>query len=77
MAENQVIEVGGHHGAGIDHRVAQRMGLLALAGVDPHRRQAEGRVGGFAAGQRAGHAPRVDRHELPRKGRCRCQSRRP
>jgi hypothetical protein len=43
------------------------VGLLALAGVDPHGGQAEGRVGGLAASERPRHAARVDGHELPGK----------
>jgi hypothetical protein len=42
--------------------------LFAQAGVDPHGRQAEGRVGGHHARQAAGHHARVDRQELAGMG---------
>ena len=60
MTEDQVVEVGGDHGAGVDDGVAEGVGLLALTGVDPHRRQAEGRIGGARARQLLGGAARVD-----------------
>ena len=64
MVEDDMVEVGGHHRARVDHRIAQRMRLVTRSRVDPHRGQAERGIGCLAPGQRAGHPPRVDGEEL-------------
>jgi hypothetical protein len=64
VVEDDVVEVGGHHGAGIHHGVAERVRLLAHRGVDPYRGQTKGGVGGLAPGERPRHAARVDGEEL-------------
>ena len=62
---DQVVQVRGHHGARIDHRVTHRLRLVAQAGVDPGGGQAErGIAGGHARQGAAGHAG-IDRQELP------------
>ncbi|MNT47195.1 hypothetical protein D3C72_1838900 [compost metagenome] len=64
----QVGQVGGDHGAGVDHGIAQRLRLVAFAGVDPDRRQAEGRIGRRGALQLAADLAWVDGHELADEG---------
>jgi hypothetical protein len=44
MRKDHVVEMGSHHGAGVDHGVAEHMRLLAQTCFDPDGRQAEGRV---------------------------------
>ncbi|MNP14163.1 hypothetical protein D3C76_1064760 [compost metagenome] len=61
MFLQDLVEVGGHHGAGIDHGVTQRLRLRALADVDPHRFQAKRRVARGNTVEGAKHLPRVDR----------------
>jgi hypothetical protein len=68
MRQDHVVQVGGDHGAGIDHGVAEDMGLFAQCGVDPYRRQAEGRILGRGADQLSGHPPRIDRQVHPGEG---------
>ncbi len=60
VGKDQVIEVGGDDGAGIDHRIAHDVRLIAQRGVDPDRRQAEGRILGRRAGQGAADPPGID-----------------
>ena len=68
MVVQQMVEMGGHHGAGVDHGVAVHLGLLALVRVDPYRRQSEGRVLGGGALHFAGDLARVDRQPLAGEG---------
>ena len=57
-----LVQMGGHDRAGVNHGVTQRLGLIALADLDPHRFEAKGRVLGGDAVERAKHLPRVDCH---------------
>jgi hypothetical protein len=60
-------KVRGDHGGGIDHGVAQACACSRRPCVDPHGRQAEGRVARrFVPWQYPGHAPRIDRHQAAR-----------
>ncbi|MNO54039.1 hypothetical protein D3C76_445010 [compost metagenome] len=60
MFLQDLVEVGGHHGTGVDHGVAQRLRLGALADVDPHGFKAKRRVARGNAVERTEHLPRVD-----------------
>jgi hypothetical protein len=64
VGRDQVVQVGGDHGAGVDHGITHALRLVLQAGVDPDRRQAEGRIGGHQARQRAAGHARIDRQEL-------------
>ncbi len=68
MGVDQVVQVGSHHGAGIDHGVAINLGLLPQVVVDPDGGQAKGWVGGGGAGQRGADLAGVDGHPLTRHG---------
>ena len=46
--------------AGVDHRVAERLRVLAQVRLDPHRFHAEGRIARREAVQRAEHAAGID-----------------
>ena len=61
VRQDDVVEMGGDHRAGVDHGVAQHMCLLTQTGVNPHRRQTEGRVLGHGSGQRTRDAARINR----------------
>lgn len=56
-----LIQVSGDHCARIHHGVAQRLRLVALAGLDPYRLQAEGRVLAGDAVEAAEYLAGVDR----------------
>lgn len=56
-----LVQVSGDHGARIHHGVAQRLRLVALAGLDPYRLQAEGRVLAGDAVEAAEYLAGVDR----------------
>ncbi len=47
VALQDLAEMGGDHGAGVDHRVTQGLGMIALGGVDPDRLESEGRILGL------------------------------
>jgi hypothetical protein len=61
MCLDHIAQVRGDHGAGVHHRVAQRLRVLALGGLDPHGLHAEGRIARLDARGLAEHAPRIDR----------------
>ena len=61
---DQLGEVRGEHGRGVDDGVALDRSFFLERGVDPGRRQAEGRLGGVHAGQRHLIAGRVHDHVL-------------
>ncbi len=56
-----LVEVGGDHGAGVHHGVAEGLCLAALADFDPHRVQAKSRIFGGNTVEAAEHLPWVDR----------------
>jgi hypothetical protein len=64
MQRHQMVQVGGDHGAGIDHGVAHGLRLFAHRSFDPHRRQAEGRIAGGDARQRGDDVARIDGEKL-------------
>lgn len=53
--------MGGNHGTGIHHGIAERLRLVALAALDPHRIQTERRVLGCNAIERPEYLAGVDR----------------
>ncbi len=55
-------QVRGDDGAAIDHRVAERLRVLARGRLDPHRFHAERRILGVDALERPEHAARIDGH---------------
>ena len=61
VAADRLGEVGDDDRLGVDHRVAQRLGLGPGGVGDPHRGQAEGRLGGRDAGELADRVARVQR----------------
>ena len=62
----QLGEMGRQHGRGIDHRIALQRGFLLQAGIDPGRRQSEGRLDGVDAGHADLVSAGVHDHELVR-----------
>ena len=56
--------MGREHGRGVHHRVALDRGFFLERGIDPGRRQTEGRLGGVSAGQGDLLAARVHDHVL-------------
>ena len=56
-----LVQVSGHHSAGIHYGIAQRLRLTALADFDPHGFQTKGRVFGGDPVEGAEYLPRVDR----------------
>ena len=53
--------MGGHYGTRIDHRVAKRLGVIALTRIDPDRIQTKGGILGLDTLKLAEHPPRIDR----------------
>ena len=64
VALEQLGQMRGEHGGGVDHRVALHRGFFFQCAVDPCRRQAECRLGGMCAGQLHLAAGGVHDHEL-------------
>ena len=61
MLVQHLVEVGSDHGAGVHHGVAERLRLITLSRVDPHRLQTKCRVFGGDTVKRAEHLTGVDR----------------
>src|SRR5690606_8752190 len=68
VAMHDVIEMGGDHGAGIDHRVAGDLRLLTQGDVNPDGGQAKGRIRRDGARQLHGDAARINSQPLTRRG---------
>ena len=64
MRRDQMVQVGGHHSARIDHGVAHVLRFILQTRIDPHGRQAEGGIGGDQARQGAARHARIDRQVL-------------
>gem|GEM_PF-2556939 len=61
MGLNHAAQMRGDDGAGIDHRVAKRLRLLAFRGLDPDRFHSKCGIARLDAGRLAEHPARIDR----------------